>query len=154
MQSTDVSPADSSRASISAECTSDNLLQAASQLTAVGTSSAVSSEPASSDEGGRYAPAKRRIPRWKKKFLLAGLFSDYYKQDEYVNKLSPKLILNFFHRNGIIVTIYFQDKSSLITVLDAFYFSVFLLLQSTARPSQRGSFHPRKGFPEQSRREF
>ena len=116
MQSTDVSPADSSRASISAECTSDNLLQAASQLTAVGTSSAVSSEPASSDEGGRYAPAKRRIPRWKKKFLLAGLFSDYYKQDEYVNELCPKLILSFFfHRNGIIVTIYFQDKISLIT---------------------------------------
>ena len=43
---------------------------------------AVSSEPASSDESTRPLHAKRRIPRWKKKYLVAGLFSDYYKQDE------------------------------------------------------------------------
>lgn len=43
---------------------------------------AVSSEPASSDESTRPIHTKRRIPRWKKKYLVAGLFSDYYKQDE------------------------------------------------------------------------
>ncbi|XP_047739187.1 uncharacterized protein LOC108666567 [Hyalella azteca] len=42
----------------------------------------VSSEPASCDESTRPSHAKRRIPRWRKKYLVAGLFSDYYKQDE------------------------------------------------------------------------
>jgi hypothetical protein len=27
---------------------------------------------------------RTKQPRWRKKFLAAGLFSDYYKEDEYV----------------------------------------------------------------------
>ena len=48
-------------------------------VTAVG---AMSSEPASSDESCRSLHVKKRMPRWKKKYLVAGLFSDYFKQDQ------------------------------------------------------------------------
>ncbi|CAL4137305.1 unnamed protein product, partial [Meganyctiphanes norvegica] len=41
-----------------------------------------SSEPPSGDESYRTMTAKRKVPRWKKKYLVAGLFSDYYKDDE------------------------------------------------------------------------
>ena len=41
-----------------------------------------SSEPASSDESSRMLLGKRKVPRWRKKFLLAGLFSNFYKEDE------------------------------------------------------------------------
>nr|XP_053639713.1 uncharacterized protein LOC128693874 [Cherax quadricarinatus] len=41
-----------------------------------------SSEPPSGDESNRTLPGNRRVPRWRKKYLVAGLFSSYYKEDE------------------------------------------------------------------------
>ncbi|XP_042208202.1 uncharacterized protein LOC121856616 isoform X2 [Homarus americanus] len=41
-----------------------------------------SSEPPSGDESNRTVPGNRRVPRWRKKYLVAGLFSSYYKEDE------------------------------------------------------------------------
>ncbi|KAF2353483.1 SET domain [Trinorchestia longiramus] len=63
-----------------------------------------SSEPASCDEGTRPLHTKRRIPRWKKKYLVAGLFSDYYKQDE---PPPPR-------RNGDVLAIVRNHKSMML----------------------------------------
>nr|XP_045602835.1 uncharacterized protein LOC123761033 isoform X3 [Procambarus clarkii] len=41
-----------------------------------------SSEPPSGDESNRTLTGNRRVPRWRKKYLVAGLFSTYYKEDE------------------------------------------------------------------------
>ncbi|KAG0718933.1 hypothetical protein GWK47_051534 [Chionoecetes opilio] len=41
-----------------------------------------SSEPPSGDESGRTLTGHRKVPRWRKKYLVAGLFSDYYKDGE------------------------------------------------------------------------
>ncbi|XP_071538356.1 uncharacterized protein ash1 isoform X2 [Panulirus ornatus] len=41
-----------------------------------------SSEPPSGDESIRSLPGNRRVPRWRKKYLVAGLMSDYYKEEE------------------------------------------------------------------------
>lgn len=41
-----------------------------------------SSEPPSGDESSRTLTGNRKVPRWRKKYLVAGLFSDYYKDGE------------------------------------------------------------------------
>jgi hypothetical protein len=41
------------------------------------------SDVPSGDESTKSCRRKKQ-PRWRKKFLAAGLFSDYYKEDEYV----------------------------------------------------------------------
>ncbi|KAK4303465.1 hypothetical protein Pmani_024522 [Petrolisthes manimaculis] len=41
-----------------------------------------SSEPPSGDESNRTLTGNRKVPRWRKKYLVAGLFSDHYKDDE------------------------------------------------------------------------
>ncbi|KAK8390288.1 hypothetical protein O3P69_010163 [Scylla paramamosain] len=41
-----------------------------------------SSEPPSGDESSRTLTGHRKVPRWRKKYLVAGLFSDYYKEGE------------------------------------------------------------------------
>lgn len=46
-------------------------------LTASGTADA-----ASEDEGAKNCVKDAKQPRWRKKYLPAGLFSDYFKLDE------------------------------------------------------------------------
>ncbi|KAB7505128.1 Histone-lysine N-methyltransferase ASH1L, partial [Armadillidium nasatum] len=54
----------------------------------------LSSEAASSDESSRCLKTRKKIPRWRKKHLVAGLFSDYYKQEDPPPRRNGEVVLS------------------------------------------------------------